>query len=252
MNPTDVNERETTNYLHRNPVIASFTKSDAEKIPIKKIKISLNSLIISSLLLSNILLLVYIIVLQSQKEINKNELPTQSFTSFPTIEIPENIYEETVLKNISSIDPQLNSQTTIQNIPTSTSISPIQSITIENLSNSQPPKEKEYFTQTLGMARDMKRQADLQTLTTTLYMYQMENENLPDQFPNSPRCIGTNPSCYDLYRFLIPNYLEKSLVDPSHGTTDNTGYSIGLAHESIYTFVAQATSDTNTLIEVKK
>ncbi len=108
------------------------------------------------------------------------------------------------------------------------------------------------FTKSLDMANDAKRQADLNNITTALNIYYLDHEELPNNFPNTPKCIGTDPTCFDLYTLLVPQYMDKPIMDPKMGTTGNTGYLVGQSHNGIATFTAQGTGENGDIITVEK
>lgn len=115
------------------------------------------------------------------------------------------------------------------------------------------PAYSNMYSQAMGQATDVKRKADLNALATTMNIYLMEYDGqLPDNFPDDPRCIGTDPACYDLYKILVPDYLDKPYMDAVGGTIANTGYKIGRSHDGFTAFISQATGTNNEIIEVKK
>ncbi len=77
-------------------------------------------------------------------------------------------------------------------------------------------------------ARDSQRRSDLYSITNALYQYSTENNgNLPEDFPETETCIGTDTSCYDL-NYLVPTYITEIPQDPTSGTAADTGYTIFL------------------------
>lgn len=113
-------------------------------------------------------------------------------------------------------------------------------------------KPDSVYSKALGTAGDAKRRADLSVIGTTILFYLSEHDSLPPDFPGQIRCIGTDKGCYDLYKYIVPVYMESPVMDPSGGTTGNTKYSISAGTDGISTVVLQAYGSDGATIEVKK
>lgn len=117
--------------------------------------------------------------------------------------------------------------------------------------NANNADQQNVYTQALGQAVDIKKKSEISAIGSIMNIYVMEHDGLPDNFPDSPRCIGKNSSCFDLYTLLVPEYLDHPYVDPS-GTEANTGYSIGISHDGITSVIVQAVGTDGKIIEVRK
>lgn len=108
------------------------------------------------------------------------------------------------------------------------------------------------YSKALGSAGDAKRRADLSVIGTTINFYLSEQGTLPPDFPTQQRCIGTDKGCYDLFKYVVPEYMESPVMDPSGGTTGNTKYTIAAATDGISTVILQAIGSDAAILEVKK
>lgn len=79
----------------------------------------------------------------------------------------------------------------------------------------------------LEIAYDKKRQTDILNIINATYLYSIENQKLPLDFPTTPTCIGTSHECYNL-GYLTPNFITEIPQDPQAGTDQNTGYYVFL------------------------
>jgi type IV pilus assembly protein PilA len=94
-----------------------------------------------------------------------------------------------------------------------------------------------------AQARDTQRRSDLLQITNAVYQFAAEhNGNLPDtdgddtasNFPGAATCIGTDAACFDLAaatneagtEVVVPTYIAGMPLDPSTGTSADTGYTI--------------------------
>jgi hypothetical protein len=79
----------------------------------------------------------------------------------------------------------------------------------------------------LAIAHDTQRKADLTKIANAIYTYSSENNgDLPggyDKFPVEPTCIGSSNECYNLANLGVINPLPQ---DPTTGSEGNTGYEI--------------------------
>lgn len=107
------------------------------------------------------------------------------------------------------------------------------------------------YSQTLDQAQDMKKKADLSALGIAVNMYYADYGVFPENFPKEVSCIGTDPSCYDLYNILVPLFLEKAFIAVD-GSLENTGYSIGTSDDGVTLVTLHATGKNGEIIEVKK
>lgn len=107
------------------------------------------------------------------------------------------------------------------------------------------------YSETIDQAGDLKRKANLSALATAMVMYYAEYGFLPEGFPKEMRCIGTDPSCYDLYKVIVPLFLEKPFID-ANGSLENTGYSIGASQDGTTLVVVQSLGENGEIIEARK
>lgn len=127
----------------------------------------------------------------------------------------------------------------------------VQQITKQELIDKSPFKS--VFIDSLRVAKDTKRKADLLALGTAFNLYYMEAEDqLPSNFPTTPKCIGNGQGCFDAYKLLVPNYLAAPLMDDAVGTPANSGYLVAKSHDGITNFILQATNEDGTVMEIKK
>ncbi len=94
-----------------------------------------------------------------------------------------------------------------------------------------------------AQARDTQRRSDLLQITNAVYQFAAEhNGNLPDtdgddttsNFPTTATCIGTDAACFNLAAAsdaagtepVVATYIAGMPIDPSTGTSADTGYTI--------------------------
>lgn len=101
-------------------------------------------------------------------------------------------------------------------------------------------------------AADTKRRADLTVIGTALHFYAAEKGVLPPEFPADMRCIGTEKGCYNVFSYLIPRYMDTSIMDPSGGTLRNTKYRVSAVNAGSSLVKLEADGSDYTFIEVWK
>jgi len=176
----------------------------------------------------------------------------QSFSQVSTV----GPREETVAANGYNLDPLRDSVSGMQ--PESLGSEAVMNavnagaINLEALQKAAGTSEyASMYSNALGSAQDAKIRSDLTGIATAM-MIRMYEEGLPENFPKAPRCIGTSPSCFDLYKTIVPMLLEKPYLHPDGGTLENSKYFIGTLDDGIHALVLHATGSDGNLIEVKK
>lgn len=143
------------------------------------------------------------------------------------------------------------SEETLQNEPLEDSVT----ATTQKIHTPISPENPSFtsiYSGALDQASDLKKKADLATIASAMIIYSMEHDfELPDNFPDHPKCIGTDARCFDLYTLLVPTLIDRPYIDTG-ATEGNSGYLIGTSHDGTTSFILQAKGTNGEMIEVRK